>query len=108
IIPKPVDTRVLSWVAPAVAKAAIDSGNARRPIEIEQYRESLTQRLSPTRRVMFRITSAAKAAPKRIVFPEGEETKILHASRIIVDEGIAKPILLGRPNVIAERAKELG
>jgi malate dehydrogenase (oxaloacetate-decarboxylating)(NADP+) len=108
IIPKPVDTRVLSWVAPAVAKAAMDSGNARRKVDIEQYRESLTQRLSPTRRVMWKITSAAKKAPKRIVFPEGEELKILHAARIVADEGIAKPILIGRNAVIAEHCRELG
>lgn len=108
IIPKPVDGRVLSWVAPAVAKAAMESGCARRTIDIEKYREELNQRLNPTRRIMFKITNSARRSPKRILFPEGEERKILHAAQIVADEGIAKPIILGEVDRIREHAEEMG
>ena len=108
IIPKPFDARVLYWVAPAVAKAAMDSGVAEESVELEAYRNRLAQMLSPTRRVMWGITERAKGNPKRIVFPEGEDQRILRAAFIVREEGIAEPILLGRPERVAARAAELG
>lgn len=108
IIPKPFDSRVLYWVAPAVARAAIESGVAREKLDIKAYREKLTRLLSPTRRVMWRIHGVAKGAPKRIVFPEGEAEKIMRAAQIAQDEGIAHPILVGDPERISGRARALG
>lgn len=108
IIPKPFDPRVLYWVAPAVAKAAIETGVARDVIDIKGYVERLTRLLSPTRRVMWRIQSAAKSSPKRVVFPEGEHEKILRASQILRDEGWAVPILIGNEERIAKLADTVG
>ena len=109
IIPKPFDPRVLLWEATAVAKAAIESGVARRPIhDFEAYRDALEARLGKSREVMRFFIHKAKASPKRIVFPEGEEEKILRAASIIVDEQIARPILLGSRTLIHQRIKSLG
>jgi malate dehydrogenase (oxaloacetate-decarboxylating)(NADP+) len=108
IIPKPVDERALYWVAPAVAKAAIDSGVSRSELDVDAYREELSRKLSPTRRVMWKITGVARSSPKRVVFPEGEEDKILRAAQIIVDGNIAKPILIARPDVAKARSEALG
>ncbi len=107
IIPKPFDPRVLTWVAPAVAQAAMASGVARTQIDLDEYRRQLEARLGRSREVMSTIITRAKQKPKRIVFPEGHEEKILKASQILIEEGIARPILLGRPEVIAERKREL-
>jgi len=107
IIPKPFDPRVLTWVAPAVAKAAIESGVARVEIkDWEEYKHQLEVRLGISREIMRPIFAIAKRNPKRIVFPEGEEVKILKASQILIDEGIAKPILIGSENVIRQRIEE--
>ena len=109
IIPKPFDPRVLLWEATAVAKAAMETGVARKPISsFEAYRDSLEARLGKSREVMRFFIHKAQTAPKRIVFPEGEEEKILRAAQIIVDEGIAKPILLGSRTVIKQRMADLG
>ncbi|MEM9074488.1 MAG: NADP-dependent malic enzyme, partial [Myxococcota bacterium] len=108
VIPKPMDARSLSWVAPAVAEAAIESGVATRSLDIEAYRQELQRRLDPTRRVMWHVTSAARRDPRRIVFPEGEEDTILRAADIIENERIAVPVLIGRPAYIRERAQTLG
>jgi len=108
IIPKPFDGRVLYWVAPAVARAAIETGVARDKIDIKSYRERLSRLLSPTRRVMWRIHGMAQSEPQRIVFPEGESEKILRAAQIITDEGIAKPILVGNQERIRSRARSIG
>ncbi|MEM7448799.1 MAG: NADP-dependent malic enzyme [Myxococcota bacterium] len=108
VIPKPVDERALSWVASAVAKAAIDSGVATLDLDHEQYREQLNRKLSPTRRVMWHITQAAKTSLQRIVYPEGETDAILRAARIVRDDQIAQPIVLGRPEVIRDRLASLG
>src|SRR5690606_8238389 len=105
IIPKPFDARVLYWVAPAVAKAALDSGVASEELDIEEYRRKLEQMLSPTRRVMWNITARARLAPKRIVFPEGEESKILRAAAILKSEGIALPILIGNRERVEQVAR---
>ena len=105
IIPKPFDPRVLLHVAPAVAQAAMDSGVARRPIkDMAKYIESLEAMQGRSKEVMRTLINKAKAAPKRIVFPEGEEDKILRAAQILVSENIAKPILLGNAEAIAAKA----
>jgi malate dehydrogenase (oxaloacetate-decarboxylating)(NADP+) len=110
LIPKPFDPRVLLWVAPAVAKAAIDSGVARKPIaDLQAYRESLERILGPSREVMQLVMHKAQSQqPRRLVFPEGEDETIIRAARAIADERIARPILLGRREVIEERTAELG
>ncbi|MBW6508235.1 MAG: NADP-dependent malic enzyme [Desulfuromonadales bacterium] len=108
IIPKPFDPRVLLHVAPAVAQAAMDTGVARLPIkDMQKYRESLEAMQGRSKEVMRTLINKAKAVPKRIVFPEGEEDKILRAAQILVSENIAKPILLGNADAIAEKAKTL-
>jgi len=107
IIPKPLDPRVLIWEASAVAKAAMESGVARKHIDIEEYKEQLEARLGKHREIMRIFINKAKTQPKRIVFPEGNEEKILRACQIIIDEGIAHPILLGNKEVITNKIKEL-
>lgn len=108
IIPKPFDPRVLLYVAPAVAQAAMDSGVARRPIpDMQKYRESLEALQGRSKEIMRTLINKAKANPKRIVFPEGEEDKILRAAQIIIKENIATPILLGHEDTIRQRIAEL-
>lgn len=106
LIPFPFDPRVLLWVAPAVAWAAVASGVAKEMIDLEQYREQLETRLGRARGIMRGIINRAVRDPKRIVFPEGEEPKIVRAARMIVDEGIASPILLGQRANIERIAAE--
>lgn len=109
IIPKPFDPRVLLWEAPAVAKAAMESGVALRPIkDMEKYIDSLEARLGKSNEVMRFFIHEAQHQPKTIVFPEGEEDHILRAVQIILDEKIAKPVILGSRTLIKNRAKELG
>src|SRR5687768_1351351 len=104
LIPFPFDPRVLLWVAPAVAWAAVASGVAKEFVDVEHYREQLEARLGRARGLMRGIINRAVRDPKRIVFPEGEEPKILRAARIVVDEGIGFPILLGNREVIERNA----
>ena len=108
LIPKPLDPRVMMWVSPAVATAAMKSGVARKRIDIDEYREQLEDRLGSGVRLRRFIINRAKAAPKRIVFPEGEETTILRAAAHIAEEHIGQPILLGRTEVIKAKVQELG
>jgi len=109
IIPKPLDPRVLLWVTPAVAKAAMNSGVARKPIaDLSVYRDALESRFGRGKEIMRGIIHKAQRKPARIVFPEGTEEKVLRASQIILDEGIAKPILLGHKETIQKAIKELG
>ncbi|HEU4564201.1 MAG TPA: NADP-dependent malic enzyme [Gemmatimonadaceae bacterium] len=108
LIPFPFDPRVLLWVAPAVAWAAIASGVAREFLDLEEYRGTLDARLGRGRGVMRGLISRAKASPRRVVFPEGEELKVIRAARILVDEGIAEPILLGSRSLIEETAAAAG
>lgn len=108
LIPKPFDPRVLLWVAPAVARAAMDSGVAGVTLDLEEYYTRLEARLGPARAVMRGLTVRAATAPKRVVFPEGEEGRIIRAARILVDEGVAEPVLLGRRRIIEEQAAETG
>ncbi|PYO46655.1 MAG: NADP-dependent malic enzyme [Gemmatimonadetes bacterium] len=106
LIPFPFDPRVLLWVAPAVAWAAVASGVAKEMIDLENYREQLEARLGRARGIMRGIINRAVRDPKRIVFPEGEEPKIIRAARMIVDEGIGSPILLGQRAAIERIADE--
>jgi malate dehydrogenase (oxaloacetate-decarboxylating)(NADP+) len=109
IIPKPFDPRVLLWEAPAVAEAAINTGVALEPYESkEAYVRKLERMLGRSREVMRNAFDKASQKMKRIVFPEGEEDKILRACQSVLDQGIAKPILLGREEVIREKIKALG
>lgn len=107
LIPKPLDPRVALWVAPAVAEAAMRSGVARRNVDLEGYREELARRLVRGREVMGVVFQKARRDPKRIVFSEGEEPKILRAAAIVAQEGIATPLLLGREAVVRARMEEL-
>jgi malate dehydrogenase (oxaloacetate-decarboxylating)(NADP+) len=108
LIPKPFDYRVLLWVAPAVAEAAMASGVARRPItDMGAYLRKLEATLSRSREVMSVIIEKARRDPKRIVFPEGEHPKILRAAKILAEEGICKPILLAREQRILDQAREM-
>ncbi|MBI5649164.1 MAG: NADP-dependent malic enzyme [Chloroflexi bacterium] len=108
IVPKPVDPRVLLWEAPAVAQAAMDSGVARKTIDLVKYREQLEARMGKGREVMRAIINKAKSNPKRVAFGEGEEPKVIRAAYQIAEEGIAKPILLGVREVIEQRIQESG
>ncbi|MGQ9752068.1 MAG: NADP-dependent malic enzyme [Thermoanaerobaculaceae bacterium] len=107
LIPKPFDYRVLLWEAPAVAEAAIRSGVARKPFSSkEDYIRELESRLSRTRQVMHFIFDRAKQDPKRLVFAEGEHPKIVRAAKILVDEGICRPVLLGNEEIIQKLLEE--
>jgi len=107
IIPKPFDPRVLIWEAAAVAKAAIETGVAGIELDVEEYKHQLEARLGKHREVMRVFMDKAKSQPKKIVFPEGNEEKILRACQAICDEGIAYPILLGHKEEIEEKIKKL-
>jgi len=107
LIPKPFDYRVLLWEAPAVAEAAIASGVARKPFTSrEDYVRELEGRLSRIRRVMHVVMDRAKADPKRIVFAEGDHPKIVRAAKILVEDGICRPVLLGGKAMIETLLKE--
>jgi malate dehydrogenase (oxaloacetate-decarboxylating)(NADP+) len=110
LIPKPFDPRLIVTIAPAVARAAMESGVATRPIEnFDGYRDSLQQWVYHSGLLMKPIFVAAKSAPRRrIVFAEGEDERVLRATQVIVDEQLAKPILIGRPAVIAQRIERHG
>ncbi len=110
LIPKPFDPRLMMKIAPAVAQAAADSGVALRPIkDLDAYREKLQGFVYASGTMMKPIFTAAKRAlKKRIAYSEGEEERVLRAAQIVVDEGIARPTLIGRPAVIAERIEKFG
>jgi malate dehydrogenase (oxaloacetate-decarboxylating)(NADP+) len=107
IIPKPFDPRVLLFEASAVAQAAMETGVAQVKVDIEEYREQLARRLGRTQEVMCSVRQRAKAAPKRIVFSEGEHEKIIRATYQLANLKIAHPVLLGRPIVIGDKVREL-
>ncbi len=100
IIPKPFDPRVLLWVAPAVAKAAMDTGVARVQVNLEEYRERLQNRLSRRHQVMSAVFNKAKKKLSRIILDDGEHPRMLQAASILRDEGICEPVLLGHKNEI--------
>jgi malate dehydrogenase (oxaloacetate-decarboxylating)(NADP+) len=109
LIPKPFDPRLMVIVPPAVAKAAMESGVATRPIaDFDAYRERLSQFIYQSGHIMKPVFENAKRAPKRVLYAEGEEERVLRAVQVIADEGLARPILIGRPEVIAARVKKFG
>lgn len=108
IIPKPFDPRVLVWEATAVARAAMETGVAQEPVDLAEYRERLEKMLGKAHEFMRMVIHKAKAAPRRVVFPEGENERILRAAHILVDEKIASPILLGGEDTILRKAADLG
>jgi malate dehydrogenase (oxaloacetate-decarboxylating)(NADP+) len=109
LIPKPFDPRLICKVAPAVAQAAMDSGVATRPItDMEVYLEQLSGFVYHSSMLMKPVFEMAKKTPKRLVYAEGEDERVLHAVQIVVDEGIAQPILVGRPAVVEARIARLG
>ena len=109
LIPKPFDPRLIVKLAPATAQAAMDSGVATRPIEdMDVYRQHLSQYIFETVILMRPLFEKAKSDPRKLIYAEGEETKILHAVQSVLDEGIAKPILIGNEEVIESRIKQMG
>jgi malate dehydrogenase (oxaloacetate-decarboxylating)(NADP+) len=109
LIPKPFDPRLIVQIAPAVARAAMESGVATRPIEdFAAYRQSLQQIVYHSGLLMKPVFEAAKRSPKRIVYAEGEDERVLRAVQVVVDENIAKPILVGRPAVLERRIERYG
>ncbi|ELY3760141.1 NADP-dependent oxaloacetate-decarboxylating malate dehydrogenase [Cronobacter universalis] len=109
IIPKPFDPRLIVTIAPAVAKAAMDSGVATRPIEdFDAYKDKLTEFVYKTNLFMKPVFNQARKDPKRVVLTEGEEPRVLHATQELITLGLAKPVLVGRPGVIEMRLKKLG
>jgi malate dehydrogenase (oxaloacetate-decarboxylating)(NADP+) len=110
LIPKPFDPRLMMKIAPAVAQAAADSGVALRPIaDMDAYRQRLQSFVFASGTIMKPIYAAAKtAAKKRVAYAEGEEERVLRACQIVVDEGLARPTLIGRPAMIAERIEKFG
>ncbi len=109
LIPKPFDPRLIVQIAPAVARAAMDSGVATRPIrDFDAYRDQLMSFVYQSGLIMRPVFTAAKRNPKRVVFSEGEDERVLRAVQVVVDEGIAKPILVGRPEVVEPRIERYG
>ena len=109
LIPKPFDPRLIERVAPAVAKAAMDSGVATRPMaDFDDYRRRLRGFVYHSGSTMEPVFMAAKKMPKRVVYAEGEDERVLRAVQVVVDEGLARPLLIGRPEVIAERIESHG
>ena len=109
IIPRPFDPRLIARVAPAVAQAAMESGVATRPLaDVEAYRQSLARFVYHSGLIMKPLFTAAKSTPRRVVYAEGEDERVLRAVQIVVDEGLAKPMLIGRPQVIEQRLERLG
>jgi malate dehydrogenase (oxaloacetate-decarboxylating)(NADP+) len=112
IIPKPFDPRLIVKIAPAVAKAAMDSGVATDPItDFDAYVASLNNFVYQSGIVMKPVFAAAKRVPlqqKRVLYAEGEDERVLHAARVAIDEGLARPVLIGRPGVIEMRIKKIG
>ncbi|WP_103074947.1 NADP-dependent malic enzyme [Solilutibacter silvestris] len=109
LIPRPLDPRLILVIAPAVARAAMESGVATRPIaDMAAYEEKLGQFIHRTRLMMKPVYDRARADLQRVVYAEGEEYTVLHAVQSVIDEGLAKPILIGRPEVIERRITKLG
>ncbi|MHB8886501.1 MAG: NADP-dependent malic enzyme [Methylovirgula sp.] len=109
LIPSPFDLRLILRIAPAVARAAMETGVAQKPIsDFAAYEESLSRFVFRSRLVMTPLLQAAKADPKRVIYAEGEDERVLRAVQTVVEEGIAKPILVGRPQVVETRLKRFG
>jgi malate dehydrogenase (oxaloacetate-decarboxylating)(NADP+) len=108
LIPKPFDPRVLYWVAPAVAKAAMETGEARIEIDLDEYRDRLMASQGPGQEVMRTMAARARRNPRRVVLADGEHDRVIRASALLVADGVARPVLLGREARIRQRAEEMG
>jgi malate dehydrogenase (oxaloacetate-decarboxylating)(NADP+) len=109
LIPKPFDPRLIERIAPAVAKAAMESGVATRPLpDLDAYRQRLARFVYRSGTSMEPVFEEAKRAPKRVVYAEGEQERVLRAAQVVVDEGLARPVLIGRPDIIAARIEHFG
>ncbi|NLD68857.1 MAG: NADP-dependent malic enzyme [Limnobacter sp.] len=109
IIPTPFDSRLILRIAPAVARAAAESGVATRPItDFDAYRRSLGRFVTRTGMFMRPVFDSARAAPRRVAYAEGEDERVLRAAQVAVDDGMARPILIGRPEIIAQRIQRAG
>jgi malate dehydrogenase (oxaloacetate-decarboxylating)(NADP+) len=109
LIPSPFDPRLILRIAPAVALAAMESGVATRPLtDPEAYTDSLSRFVFRSGFIMKPLFAKAKAAPRRVIYAEGEDERVLRATQVIFEEGIAKPILIGRPSVVEARIKRFG
>jgi malate dehydrogenase (oxaloacetate-decarboxylating)(NADP+) len=108
LIPKPFDPRVLLWEAVAVAKAAMETGVAQEPVDLNVYREQLERRLGKAHEVARMMIHKAQSHPKQVVFPEGENERVLRACHTLLEEKIAIPILLGDPKIVHAKTAELG
>jgi malate dehydrogenase (oxaloacetate-decarboxylating)(NADP+) len=109
LIPKPFDPRLIEKIAPAVARAAMESGVATRPIaDMDAYRERMARFVYHSGTSMKPVFDAAKAAPKRVAYAEGEEERVLRAAQVVVDEGLAFPVLIGRADIIKQRIEGFG
>jgi malate dehydrogenase (oxaloacetate-decarboxylating)(NADP+) len=109
LIPTPFDPRLIERIAPAVAKAAMDSGVASRPLDnLEAYRQRMARFMYQSGASMEPVFAAAKLTRKRVAFAEGEDDRVLHAAQVVIDEGLATPVFVGRPEVIGARLQSLG
>ncbi len=109
LIPRPFDPRLIVKIAPAVAQAAMDSGVATRPIaDLDAYRERLNNFVYQSGFIMKPVFDAAKKAPRRVLYCEGEDERVLRAVQVVIDEGLAQPVVIGRPGVIAARIEKAG
>ena len=109
LIPKPFDPRLIVKIAPSVAKAAMESGVATRPLaDLGAYRQQLIQFVYHSGLIMRPVFDAARRSPKRVVYCEGEDQRVLHAVQVVVDEGLARPIVIGRPEVVSARIESAG
>ena len=109
IIPVPFDPRLISWVPPAVAKAAMDTGVARKPIvDMEAYRETLRLRLNPAAGTLQQVYARLKRSPKRVVFAEGEEEQVIRAAAAFVEQGLGTALLVGREDLVRQSAQDAG
>jgi len=109
LIPRAFDPRLITSIAPAVARAAMDSGVATRPIkDFDAYRDKLGRFVYRSGTPMYPVFAAAKKAPKRVVYAEGEDERVLRAAQVALDEGIARPMLIGRPDFMLARIEKLG
>jgi len=109
LIPSPFDQRLILRIAPAVAKAAMDSGVATRPIkDFDAYLSKLNRFVFRSGMVMKPIIERAKEAPARVIYSDGEHERVLRAIQVVIEDGLAKPILIGRPEVISQRIERYG
>jgi malate dehydrogenase (oxaloacetate-decarboxylating)(NADP+) len=109
LIPSPFDPRLILWIAPAVAKAAMESGVSRQPIaDMEAYRDRLSRFVFRSGFIMKPLFQRSKESPRRIIYADGEDERVLRATQVVLEEGLAKPILIGRPAVVEARLKRFG